>query len=430
MEEGLKTVLDELNQTKGVEGTIIVSSAGEVLKHNLKSSGDLDLFGPMAQVIDSSSQRLLGSAGLGEMEKVLLESKKGKSLFLQLKKVHLIILIQKKANLGMIMRAAHRISPQIIEITQDMEVVEAEPTAADATIEEPVLESVELVIPEEAPVQEPIPEVTSVEHVTETSVEMAEAEISADEVFVPDESPKPERVPEEEVVAESQTISDQTVPDVDEVPPLATEELKPSIEPVEEELKPSVEPVVEEEAQVELEEESTEVVDEEPSEAIPSVKPPISMPDLPDIVKIPDNPQEKADLIIEIYEAIFMAMAIGASKIMGVYPARGLTKQFLPSSECKELLEGVDVKSNAVIDFDALRVNALKIKVEDRESVFIRDFSQIIKVITDNYGKVMGYDAFRGMVRSEFRAINDSFGEAMNELGIKEKIHPELQKLL
>ena len=66
MEEGLETVLDELNQTKGVEGAIIVSAVGEVLKHNLKSSGDLALFGPMAQVIDSSSQRLLGSAGLGE----------------------------------------------------------------------------------------------------------------------------------------------------------------------------------------------------------------------------------------------------------------------------------------------------------------------------------------------------------------------------
>jgi hypothetical protein len=123
-------------------------------------------------------------------------------------------------------------------------------------------------------------------------------------------------------------------------------------------------------------------------------------------------------------------MAIGASKIMGVSPARGLTKQFLPSSECKQLLEGVDVKSNAVIDFDALRKNAEKIVIEDREEVFLKDFSQIITVITDNYGKVMGYDAFRGMVRSEFRAINDSFGEAMDELGIKEKMHPELQKLL
>jgi predicted regulator of Ras-like GTPase activity (Roadblock/LC7/MglB family) len=425
MEEGLETVLDELNQTKGVEGAIIVSSVGEVLKHNLKSSGDLGLFGPMAQVIDSSSQRLLGSAGLGEMEKVLLESKKGKSLFLQLKKVHLIILIQKKANLGMIMRAAQRVSPQIIKITQDMEVVGAEPIVEEVAVEEPVqeaMESVEVPAPEEASVKESVAEEILLEPLAGPSAEMVESEFSAEEKTIPEEIPKTETVPEKEVVAESQAIAADLVSQTDTAPPTATEELKPSVEPV-----------VEEEADVRragVEVESPEVVEEKPSEAIPSIKPPISMPDLPESVKIPDNAQERADLIIEIYEALFMAMAIGASKIMGVYPARGLTKQFLPSSECKELLEGVDVKSNAVIDFDALRVNAEKIKVEDKESVFLRDFSQIIKVITDNYGKVMGYDAFRGMVRSEFRAINDSFGEAMKELGIKEKMHPELQKLL
>jgi len=410
MEEGLETVLDELNQTKGVEGAIIVSAVGEVLKHNLKSSGDLALFGPMAQVIDSSSQRLLGSAGLGEMEKVLLESKKGKSLFLQLKKVHLIILIEKNANLGMIMMAAHRVSPRIIEITQDMELVEVEPSAPEVTVEEPVLESVEEYIPEEALVKEPVPEVTLVEPVVETSGEMVEAEVSAKEVS--EDVLKTDGVPEE-VIAEAQTIPDEESVTEAEISTVT-------------EVKSSDEQVIEEEAEVE----SAKPVEEKPSGVIPTIKPPISLPDLPESVVIPDDPPGRADLIIEIYEALFLAMAIGASKIMGVSPARGLTKQFLPSSECKELLEGVDIKSNAVIDFDALRANTEKIKVEDRESVFLRDFSQIITVITDNYGKVMGYDAFRGMVRSEFKAINDSYGEAMDKLGIKGKMHPELQKLL
>ncbi|WJI10062.1 hypothetical protein FGU46_08150 [Methanobacterium sp. CWC-01] len=410
MEEGLETVLDELNQTKGVEGAIIVSAVGEVLKHNLKSSGDLALFGPMAQVIDSSSQRLLGSAGLGEMEKVLLESKKGKSLFLQLKKVHLIILIEKNANLGMIMMTAHRVSPRIIEITQDMELVEVEPSAPEVTVEEPVLESVEEYIPEEALVKEPVPEVTLVEPVVETSGEMVEAEVSAKEVS--EDVLKTDGVPEE-VIAEAQTIPDEESVTEAEISTVT-------------EVKSSDEQVIEEEAEVE----SAKPVEEKPSGVIPTIKPPISLPDLPESVVIPDDPPGRADLIIEIYEALFLAMAIGASKIMGVSPARGLTKQFLPSSECKELLEGVDIKSNAVIDFDALRANTEKIKVEDRESVFLRDFSQIITVITDNYGKVMGYDAFRGMVRSEFKAINDSYGEAMDKLGIKGKMHPELQKLL
>jgi len=412
MEEGLETVLDELSQTKGVEGAIIVSAVGKVLKHNLKSSGDLALFGPMAQVIDSSSQRLLGSAGLGEMEKVLLESKKGKSLFLQLKKVHLIILIEKNANLGMVMMAAHRVSPRIIEITQDMELVQVEPSTPEVTVEEPVLESVEESIPEEALVKEPVPVVTLVEPVVETSGEMVEAEVSAKEVS--EDVLKTDAIPEE-VVAEAQTIPDEESVTEAEISTITK-------------VKSSDEQVIEEEAEVEVE--SAEPVEEKPSGVIPTIKPPISLPDLPESVVIPDDPPGRADLIIEIYEALFLAMAIGASKIMGVSPARGLTKQFLPSSECKELLKGVDIKSNAVIDFDALRANAEKIKVEDRESVFLRDFSQIITVITDNYGKVMGYDAFRGMVRSEFKAINDSYGEAMDKLGIKGKMHPELQKLL
>jgi predicted regulator of Ras-like GTPase activity (Roadblock/LC7/MglB family) len=414
MEEGLDIVLDELTQTKGVEGAIIVSSWGEVLKHNLKSSGDLSLFGPMTQVIDSSSQRLLESAGLGKMEKVLLESKKGKSLFLQLKKVHLIILIKKNANLGMVMMAAHRVSPQIMEITRDMEVVEVELPVPEVAVDEPVLEAIEKSAPEEVLVEEAVIEETLVEPVEETVKEMGEAEVSAE--VATGEILKREEV---EVVAEATpTVPEEEHVLESEIPTVVTEEVKPPVEQAKE-------------SDMELiSAESPESVEEKPAGVIPSIKPPISLPDLPESVVIPDDPQGRADLIIEIYEALFLAMAIGASKIMGVSPARGLTKQFLPYSECKELLEGVDVKSNAVIDFDAVRVNIEKITVEDQEGVFLRDFSKIITVITDNYGKVMGYDAFRGMVRSEFGAINNSFGEAMDKLGIKENIHPELQKLL
>lgn len=42
----------------------------------------------------------------------------------------------------------------------------------------------------------------------------------------------------------------------------------------------------------------------------------------------------------------------------------------------------------------------------------------------------MGYNAFRGMVRPEFKIINESYGKAMEELGITDSIHPELINLL
>lgn len=408
--KGLESVLEELNQTKGVEGAIIISSVGEILRHNLKSSGDLSLFGPMAQVIDSSSQRLLGSAGLGKMEKVLLESKKGKSLFLQLKKVHLIILIEKNANLGMVMMAAHRVSPQIMEITLEMEVAEIETPIPELTAQETVLESAEQPLTEEVGLEEQVTEERPAAPLEETSLETVEAEVSAE--VTSEETPKTDAIPGVEAVGGVAVLVEDEAVSEAEIPKVVTEEVEPPSEDVKTEVI------------------SAETVEKKPAGLIPSIKPPISLPELPEGVVIPDDPQRRADLIIEIYEALFLAMAIGASKIMGVSPARGLTKQFLPSSECKELLDGVDVKSNAVIDFEALRANAEKIKVEDREDVFLKDFSQIITVITDNYGKVMGYDAFRGMVRSEFRAINDSYGDAMDKLGIKGKMHPELQKLL
>ena len=97
-------------------------------------------------------------------------------------------------------------------------------------------------------------------------------------------------------------------------------------------------------------------------------------------------------------------MSIGASKIMGVAPARGLTRKFLPVDECKVLLDGVDVKNNSSIDFAKIKENADKIPVSNREMVFKESFGKIITIITENYGKVMGYSAFKGMIRRNLRS--------------------------
>jgi hypothetical protein len=162
---------------------------------------------------------------------------------------------------------------------------------------------------------------------------------------------------------------------------------------------------------------------------IPVIKPPIAFPEIKKVIEIPESVEERSDLILDIYESIFRAMSIGASKIMGVAPARGLTQKFLPLEECKMLLDGVKVKSNSTIDFNKIRENVAEIPVEERESMFTNDFTKIINVITENYGKVMGYGAFRGMVRPEFRIITDSYGPVMHKLGITEKIHPEMAAL-
>jgi hypothetical protein len=205
-------------------------------------------------------------------------------------------------------------------------------------------------------------------------------------------------------------------------------EIKSTAEEIEVQAEVQEEIETPEEKLEEAREEETQEI-EEPKSGIPVIKPPISFPKLPENIEIPAGDKEKSDLILDIYEAVFLAMSIGASKIMGVSPARGLIKRFLPLDDCKTLLDGVDVKSNSVVDFNKIRENAENIPLNERESTLITDFSKIISIITENYGKVMGYGAFRGIVRNEFKTIDNSYGRAMNDLGIKDKIHPELISL-
>ena len=45
---------------------------GRILHHNLRVDVDINLFGPMSQVISNSSHRLLSSSGQGELELSLI----------------------------------------------------------------------------------------------------------------------------------------------------------------------------------------------------------------------------------------------------------------------------------------------------------------------------------------------------------------------
>ena len=90
--------------------------------------------------------------------------------------------------------------------------------------------------------------------------------------------------------------------------------------------------VEEEVVKIKAEVEEAESVEEvkESGPIIPTVKPPISFPSLPKQVEVPDDPEKRADLILEIYEHILLAMSLGAAKIMGVAPAVDSPKDFFP----------------------------------------------------------------------------------------------------
>jgi len=437
----------DLDKTTDVEGILVVANDGRILHHNLRVDVDINLFSPMSQVISSSSLRLLSSSGQGDMERVLVESSGGKILFLGVENGHLIILMRNSANVGMVLVNAKRASLKINETTHDLtlevptpekipeelpdqeipvENVPVEKRTEEIPVKEvsvvegvpPSSESSEDITPEHAPVESTVEKETPEEPPVESEVlgktEDKTSEIEQKSILERTEEITTESLEVSETESTELSVEEKTVPETGK-------ELEPKVKEEVTEIKTEVETEVEELESVE------EVKEAEPT--IPTVKPPISFPSLPKQVEIPDDPEKRADLILEIYEYIFLAMSLGAAKIMGVAPARGLTKKFLPFDKCKRLLENVDLKSNATIDFAQIKENAREIPIEEREKIFIQDFNRIIEVITENYGKVMGYEAFRAMVRPEFMEIKNSYGEAMDKLDIKGKMHPEIAHL-
>ena len=398
IENQLMKILNNLDKVEGIDGSLIVNNNGSVLCHTMSRGTDTSLFGPMAHVITSSSKRLLNSVDGGEIQRVLVESCYGKALFLHLENTYFVVLIEISANVGLAMVSAKRAAREIMEITRDI--------VWQAPVEE---------VTEDSQGKAAVTSGTDEDIKTEIVEEVTSPDLETVKIIDSDglnEIPISEEFNGADVEGEKEEFS--TLPET---------KIKEAVEPDGLVVKGSKSLV-----EISQEAESQEELGEQES-AIPVIKPPISFPKLPDNVEIPEGDKEKSDLILDIYESIFLAMSIGASKIMGVTPARGLIRRFLPLDECKTLLNGVDVKNNSVVDFDKIRENMENIPLTERKNILITDFSKIISIITENYGKVMGFSAFRGIVRKEFRTIDNSYGIVMNDLGIKGKIHPELMEL-
>ncbi|MGZ7160643.1 MAG: roadblock/LC7 domain-containing protein [Methanobacterium sp.] len=422
----LNDILVDLKRIDGVESSLITDNNGNVLCHNM--SKDTTLFGPMAHVITSSSKRLLSSVNQGEIEQVLIESEKGKALFLHLGNVHFILLMEVSANVGYVMISAKRAALKITELTKDIifeEPVEEEAVAPEVSTEkseiDKIIESNEL---EPGEIKEVVEEIAETEGVAKAFDKVVGPQ-KLDEIM---ESSEFETLDMDEAKEKLTEILETEKEDISSTESRIDAETKEITHPYEEKkLKSEIESVKKYIKEPETPEEVEDIKKFEPN--IPVINPPIPFPTLPDIVQIPENPEKRANLVLDVYESIFLAISIGTSKTLGVSPARGLIKRFLPLEDCKTLLEGVEVKSNSTIDFDKIRENTEEVPVNEREQTLITDFSKIIDIITENYGKLMGYSAFRGVIRAEFKVINNSYGKTIDELGIKEKLHPELMEL-
>lgn len=129
----LERIINDLGKVEGVDGSLIVDGQGNILSHRILKNIHIGLFGPMAHVITSSSKRLLNSSNQGQIQRVLVESEHGKALFLHLGNVHFIVLMNKKANVGLILVSSKRAAEKIVELTKDLETVPEE-----VKIDEPV----------------------------------------------------------------------------------------------------------------------------------------------------------------------------------------------------------------------------------------------------------------------------------------------------
>jgi predicted regulator of Ras-like GTPase activity (Roadblock/LC7/MglB family) len=151
-----------------------------------------------------------------------------------------------------------------------------------------------------------------------------------------------------------------------------------------------------------------------------------TLPDLPVNIAIPDDLCARADLEFDIYKALFLSLSIGAAKVSGVAPTRGMLKRYLPQSECSVFLDGVGIQPNATLDFKRLKENLDRLPPAERERVLKENFGKIISSLVSGYGSVMGYAPLKGMTKKEIESVMKAYGEAMRNLGIAGTIPSEI----
>jgi hypothetical protein len=149
------------------------------------------------------------------------------------------------------------------------------------------------------------------------------------------------------------------------------------------------------------------------------------LPQMPACVSVPDDAAGRADLAFDIYKALFLSLSIGAAKVSGVAPTRGMLRRYLPQHECGAFLDGVSIQPNATLDFSKLKENLDKMPPAERERVLKENFGRIISSLISGYGSVMGYAPLRGMTKKEMETVLGAYGSAMKNLGISGTIPPE-----
>ena len=114
--ERLDGILEELGQIGEIVGTAIISRDGLPIASNVGKK-DAETFAAMSAAMQGAAETAAAELDQGEVEQVIIETAKGKVISVGAgKKAILVILADKKANLGLVLLEMHRSVKKISDV--------------------------------------------------------------------------------------------------------------------------------------------------------------------------------------------------------------------------------------------------------------------------------------------------------------------------
>ena len=95
-------VLEELNKTSGVAGSILVGRDGIVIASDLQAAMEDEALGALAASITANVQKSLSRLGQPEPQQITIEAENTKFFITECEVGVLVVLTEKDANLGLV----------------------------------------------------------------------------------------------------------------------------------------------------------------------------------------------------------------------------------------------------------------------------------------------------------------------------------------
>jgi len=95
-------VLEELNKTSGVAGSMLVGRDGIVIASDLQAAMEDEALGALAASITANVQKSLGRLGQPEPQQITIEAENTKLFLAECEVGVLVVLTEKDANLGLV----------------------------------------------------------------------------------------------------------------------------------------------------------------------------------------------------------------------------------------------------------------------------------------------------------------------------------------